>query len=68
MKCPTCGCEEFYIKDPDDEYEIYEFTCEEGQVVFSEENDSEDVPEVRDDTEAFCNRCAWHGKFGTFEP
>ena len=25
MKCPQCGCEKFYVKDPDDEYETYEF-------------------------------------------
>ncbi len=41
MKCPTCGSEEFYIKDEDDEYDIYEFTCSDREVVFSEEADAE---------------------------
>ena len=67
MKCPTCGSEEFYIKDDDDEYDIYEFTCSGGEVVFSEETDAEEATQVGDDAETFCNRCAWHGKFGTLE-
>jgi len=67
MNCPTCGCEEFYVKDEDDEYDTYEFTCSEGEAVFSEEIDAEGAPQVENDTEAFCNRCAWHGKFGTLK-
>jgi hypothetical protein len=25
--------------------------------------DVSEVPEVRDETEAYCIQCAWHGKF-----
>ena len=24
-KCPVCNCGKFYVKNPDDEYDIYEF-------------------------------------------
>ena len=34
MKCPICGCEKFYLKDPDDEYETYEFELSDGEVAF----------------------------------
>ena len=58
MKCPVCGCLEFYVKDPDDEYETYEFELREDKVVAQ----SDDCPEIKDNTESFCNKCAWHGK------
>lgn len=62
-KCPACGCEQFYVKDPDDEYEIYEFECRDGQVCFGKGGSADDCPEVIDDMEVFCNACAWHDKF-----
>ena len=40
MKCPTCGCERFYIKDSDDEYEIYEFTTAKGTIEFDSKEGS----------------------------
>jgi hypothetical protein len=61
MKCPTCGCQLFFVKDPDDEYEIYEYEVREGSVVPRDEADAQDCPEIRDDTEIYCDRCAWHG-------
>lgn len=62
-KCPACGCEQFYVKDPDDEYNTFEFECQDGQVCFSGNLDSDACPEVSDDTEVFCNACAWHDQF-----
>ena len=62
MKCPTCGCDTFYIKDIDDEYEIYNFTAPNGVVTFDPAIDSSALPEITDESEAFCDRCAWHGK------
>ena len=59
MKCPVCGCLEFYVKDPDDEYETYEFELREDKAVAQ----SDDCPEIKDNTESFCNKCAWHGEF-----
>ena len=34
MKCPVCGCIKFYVKDPADEYETYEFECNDGVICF----------------------------------
>ena len=62
MKCPLCGCLEFYVKDPDDEYEIYEFTCKDDDIVFDADVDEDDVPSMSDSIETYCNKCAWHGK------
>ena len=61
-KCPFCGCHAFYVKDPDDEYEIYEFECQDGKVVFSSEAEGADLPKIGTDTEINCNKCAWHGE------
>lgn len=63
-KCPICGCKQFYVKNPDDEYDIYQFECKEGKVCF--DTDMEDdsyTPEIGKETETFCNDCAWHDKF-----
>ena len=62
-RCPVCGCEKFYVKDPDDEYDTYEFECWDGEVCFDENLDAAECPEVTDGTETFCNACAWHDKF-----
>ena len=61
-KCPLCGSNSFYTKDPTDPYEIYEFDVADGRIVFSPEIDESDLPEVDQETETFCNRCAWHDK------
>lgn len=62
MKCPLCRSVDFYIKDPEDEYETYEFKLKNGQVAFRSEYETAAAPEVQDQTEAFCNKCSWHGK------
>jgi hypothetical protein len=63
MKCPICGCENFYVKDDDDGYEIYEFSCSEETVKFDSSLEEKEIPQMTDDTETYCNKCAWHGKF-----
>ncbi|MDD9300948.1 MAG: hypothetical protein HUK40_00845 [Desulfobacter sp.] len=63
MKCPTCGYDRFYIKDAEDEYEIYEFTAPNGKVVFDETLDTQNIPEIKKEDETYCDKCAWHGKF-----
>jgi hypothetical protein len=65
LKCPLCGSNSFYAKDPTDPYEIYEFDLSEGKMIFSSEVDESDLPEVDQETETYCNRCAWHGKLKT---
>ena len=62
MKCPACGCKNFYVKNPDDDYDVYEFTCNDGNISFEDNIDEDDVPQISDSTEAYCNKCAWHGK------
>ena len=63
MKCPFCGCQSFYLKDQDDEYETYEFDVEKGKVNFHPEVNESDVPELQKETRCYCNQCAWNGMF-----
>ena len=66
-QCPICGCEEFYVKDPDDEYETFEFQCDDGEICFNPEADKERDFEITDDTDTHCNRCSWHDKLETLK-
>ena len=66
-KCPLCGSQRFYVRDPEDEYEIYEFDLDEGEVVFDPETTEEEVVEIVEETETYCNKCAWHDKFKTLK-
>ncbi len=67
MKCPLCGCVSFYVKDPDDEYETYEFAWRDGNVEFDADLDRSSCPEVCHDTEIFCDQCSWHGETKTLK-
>ena len=67
MSCPICGQNDFYIKDPDDEYECYDFNIKNGEIHFNEAVNSDDLPEVNGETEVFCNCCSWHGKLETIQ-
>ena len=63
MKCPVCGSLKFFVKDPDDEYETHEFELKDDSVVFDSEAEDSGSPDVKADTEIFCEKCAWHDKF-----
>jgi hypothetical protein len=63
MNCPLCGSLNFFVKDPDDEYETHEFELKGQDVVFNHEAAESNSPEVKSDTEVFCEKCAWHDKF-----
>lgn len=63
MKCPTCGSKTFYVKDPEDEYTVYVFTCEAGEVCFDPSIGDAAPPELSEDTETYCNQCSWHDSF-----
>jgi hypothetical protein len=63
MECPLCGCQDFYVQNPDDAYETYEFSVASGGVQFNADAEAGSAPEVQEATETFCNRCSWHGKF-----
>jgi len=67
MKCPDCGAQRFYVKDPEDQYNIFEFDLVEGEIVCSEEAIDSEPLEVVDETETYCDRCAWHDKFKTLK-
>jgi hypothetical protein len=58
-----CRSEHFYIKDPDDEYNYFKFSCAESEIKFEDEVEASEVPEVQDETETYCIQCAWHGNF-----
>ena len=62
-KCPICGSNRFYVKDPDDEFECYEFECRGGEVCFDPALPASAVPQIQPRTETFCDTCAWHGAF-----
>jgi hypothetical protein len=66
-KCPLCGCEKFYVKDPDDEYETYTFECRDGEVCFDPEAAGCDPPAPDADTQTFCDRCAWHDRLAALK-
>ena len=63
MKCPICGCQNFFVKDPEDEFETHEFSVAGGEVSFSADAQDAPVPKVQETTETFCNKCTWHGEF-----
>ncbi len=63
MKCPVCGCQNFFVRDPADEFETFEFSVASGDVRFRADAEKAAAPEVQETTETFCNKCAWHGKF-----
>ena len=63
MKCPICGSLNFFVKDPEDEFETFEFELKDATIVYHSEADESDSPDVKDDTEVFCEKCSWHDKF-----
>lgn len=63
MKCPICGCQNFFVKNPDDEFETHGFSVASGDVHFSADSEDAPVPVVQETTETFCDRCTWRGKF-----
>lgn len=66
-KCPYCSSQSFYVKAPQDEYEIYEFDLKGGEILPSPENLETDWPDINGDTETYCSKCSWHGQFKTLK-
>lgn len=62
MKCPDCGAQGFYVKDPEDQYNISEFSLKKGVIEYVGESAEEDPLPVLEETEIFCDQCAWHDK------
>ncbi len=65
-KCPDCGSKSFYVKDPEDQYTIFEFDLDGGKITPNNADESEPL-EVVEETETFCDKCAWHDKFKTLK-
>lgn len=63
MKCPTCGSEIFYLKDPNDESEVIEFEIQDGEVIFDPDLDIKGLPKIVADTAIACIQCTWKGPF-----
>jgi hypothetical protein len=36
MKCPACGSQSFYTKDPEDQFHIFEFDLKDGEIIFND--------------------------------
>ena len=51
MKCPMCGCQKFFVKDPEDEYEVFPFDVIKGEVRFDSDVDAVEAPKVDDKTD-----------------
>lgn len=62
-RCPVCGARQFYIKDPDDQYNIAMFRLDSGEVIYENEEPDSDQIAIDGDSEVFCEKCAWHDKF-----
>jgi hypothetical protein len=60
IQCPDCRSQHLYVKDPEDQYNIFEFEMEEGKIVSSDNSPASISMEVTEDTEIFCDRCAWN--------
>jgi len=62
LACPLCKSDQFYIKDPEDSFETFDFEFLEGKLHF-QDNDAPSPEVVKKNREIFCNRCAWHGSY-----
>jgi RNase P subunit RPR2 len=66
-KCPDCGCTHFYVKDPGDQYNISEFEIIEGEIVYTGEEAEGGNLKVAEETETYCDKCAWHDRFNALK-
>jgi hypothetical protein len=55
VKCPVCGSLNFFVKDPDDEYETYDFELKGNSIVFKPEA-GDSSPEVKADPKLRSNQ------------
>lgn len=60
MACPVCKSDQFYVKDPDDAFEIYEFQIKNGEIKPADAD--VDTEQINGKREIYCQRCSWHGK------
>jgi hypothetical protein len=67
MACPVCQSDAFYIKDPTDAFEVYEFKFQGGRIQFEEDDAKDSAPNMSENPEIYCQRCAWHGKISNVQ-
>jgi DNA-directed RNA polymerase subunit RPC12/RpoP len=63
VKCPDCGAKRFFVKDLEDQFNTSTFNLENGKMEYSDEGTGANHIPVSEDTEIFCERCAWHDTF-----
>ena len=63
MACPLCKSQQFYIKNPEDSFETYDFELEDGRLRFDDPESAPTTDQIEKEEEIFCQRCAWHGPF-----
>lgn len=63
MKCPDCGSQNFYVKDPEDKFNIHEFSVATGKIVYTDNHTEGNSLQILEDTETYCDGCAWHDKY-----
>lgn len=61
MACPVCKSDHFYVKDPDDEFETYEFQVSKEGIDFQDAEQKSHASGLVEKGEIFCSRCSWHG-------
>jgi hypothetical protein len=62
MACPVCKSDTFYVKDPDDEFETFEFRITSGALEFDDAEGETLGASLAATHEIFCSKCAWHGR------
>ena len=67
LQCPDCRAQDFYVKDQDNKFNISEFSVATGKVEYVEDPAEDEHIPVSDDTEIYCDRCAWHDKFNKLQ-
>jgi len=62
-RCPVCKSEDFFVKLSEDQFDVCEFCTKDGEIAFAPDADPADLPEITAETETYCSRCAWHGRY-----
>ena len=68
MKTKWIYCQDSkHEQDPEDQYELFEFELKEGKIISSDKETESTPLEVGEETETYCDKCAWHDKFKTLK-
>ena len=53
MACPICKSIDFYTKNPDDDYDIFEFKYEKGLIQYEDDDAESDAPQMDENPEIY---------------